>query len=242
MDVSACAAPPTGEAIWRLRTHAGPEFNGTCERERHELRALLNADERRRGTISILAEPSVSVLGGDVVAQTLAAATEAGRRQDDPYSEIGAALRALIAFERFGAAVTAAFDLMRYRSTKLLRQPVKATRLADKRHDAILGSLPGLVQLCDAAFAAVPPDPSRAGAVDAFRELESVPDLLDAVIARHSRVQRSKGSRGKLPWFEPGSQLAVRGPYALTDPPPSGDRFLHPTRLPNAASFLQELG
>jgi hypothetical protein len=66
-------------------------------------------------------------------------------------------------------------------------------------------------------------------------------DLLDAAIARHNGVQRSKGSRGKLPWFEPGSRLAVRGPYALIDPPPTDDRFLHPTRLPNAASFLQEL-
>jgi len=242
MDVSACAAPPTGEAIWRLRQHVAPDFNGACERERSELRALLNADERRRGTLSILVEPSVSVHGGDVVALTQAAAAEADRRQDDPYPEIGAALRALIAFERFGVAVTTAFDLMRHRSTKLLRQPVEITRLADERHHAILGSLPGLVQVCDAAFSSVPPDPSRAGAVDAFRRLNSVPDLLDAAIARHDGVQRSKGSRGKLPWFEPGSQLAVRGPYTLIDPPPTDDRFLHPTRLPNAASFLQELG
>jgi hypothetical protein len=179
---------------------------------------------------------------GDVIALTRAAAIEADRRLDDPYPEIGAALRALIAFEQFGAAVTAAFDLMRHRSTKLLRQPVEITRLADERHDAILGSLPGLVRVCDAAFAAVPPDPSRAGAVDAFRGIGGVSDLLDAAIARHSAVQRSKGSRGKLPWFEPGSQLAVRGPYTLIDPPPPDDRFLHPTRLPNAASFLQELG
>lgn len=242
MDVSACAAPPTGEAIWRLRQHAAPGFDDTCQRERLELRALLDADERRRATLSILATTSVTAHDGDVIAQMQAAATEADRRQADPYPEIGAALRALIAFERFGAAVTTAFDLMRYRSTKLLRQPVEITRLADERHDAIRGSLPGLLQVCDSTFAAIRPDPSRAGAVDAFRGIGGVSDLLDAVIKRHSAVQCNKGSRGKLPWFEPGSQLAVRGPYTLIDPPPPDDRFLHPTRLPNAASFLQELG
>jgi hypothetical protein len=242
MDVSACAAPPTGEAIWRLRQHAAPEFNGACQRERSELRALLIADERRQGMLSILAEPSVSAHADDAVAHIDAAAKEADRRDDDPYPEIAAALKALIGFERFGSAVTTAFDLMRHRSTKLLRQPTEITRLGDDRHDAILAGLPALVQACDAAFAPVPPDPSRASAVDAFRALKSVPDLLDAAIARHIAVQRSKGSRGKLPWFEPGPQLAVRGPYTLADPPPWGERLLHPTRLPNATSFLQELG
>jgi len=242
MDVSACAAAPTGEAIWRLRQHAAPEFNDVCLRERSELRALLDADERRRGTLAILTQPSVSMHGGDVAAHTQAAAAEADRRHDDPFAEIGAALRALIAFEHFSAAVTSTFDLMRHRSTKLLRQPVEITELADERHAAILGSLPRLLGICDATFAAVGPDPSRAGALDAFRGLDAVPDLLGATIARHDSVQGSKGSRGKLPWFEPGSKLAVRGPYALVDPPATGDRFLHPTRLPNAASFLEELG
>jgi hypothetical protein len=241
MEVSACAAPRTGEAIWRLRHHAAPGFNGTCRRERLELRALLEADERRRGTLSILAQPSVSRHEGDAAALTRAAAVEAERHQDDPYPEIGAALGALIAFEESSAAVTAAFDLMRYRSTKELRQPVEITRLADVRHAAILASLPSLVRACDAAFDVVPADASRTAALDAFRGLDSVPDLLEAAIERHNSVQRSKGSRGKLAWFEPGPMLAVRGPYTLTDPPPVNDRFPHPTRLPNALSFLQEL-
>ena len=61
-------------------------------------------------------------------------------------------------------------------------------------------------------------------------------------MAHHVVTQRRKGSAGKLAWFEPGSLVAVRGPYTLVDPPPTGDRFLHPTRLWNAESFRLELG
>src|SRR4051794_1548411 len=148
LEANACAAPPTGEAIWRLRHYATPGFNGACRRERMELRALLDVNERRRGMLAILAESSVSGHAGDVVAHAEAAAREAGRRRDDPYPEIHAALRALIAFERFAAAVTNAFDLVRQRSTALMRRPVPLSDLADPRHDEVLARLPALIAAC----------------------------------------------------------------------------------------------
>ena len=115
---------------------------------------------------------------------------------------------------------------MRHRSTKLLRQPVEITRLADERHDAILGACPDWCRSATRRSQPFHPTHRERVRLTPSVESSSVSDLLDAAIARHGAVQRSKGSRGKLPWFEPGSQLAVRGPYALIDPPPTDDRFL----------------
>lgn len=241
LKASACAAPPTGQGILRLKRHLAPAFDGDCLQERKELRRLLEDNDRRGAVLELLEAPGVEAKDADPVAHATAATKEARLRITEPFPEVAAALDAFIAFERFGAAVSTAFDLVRHRSTKLMRRPTPLADLWDSRYDELAERLPQLISDCDSAFADVPPDRPRGEAINAFRGVSDASGLLDALLTRHESTQRGKGSGGKLTWFEPGPKPAVRAPYTVTRPPSSDDRFIHPTRLPNAAAFLSEL-
>jgi hypothetical protein len=242
LAASACAAPPTGEALWRLADHLAPEFPTRGTRERVTLRSLLDEDEYRRATLSVLESKSVIAHKHDVVAQAEAARAEAMRRSEDPYPEVGNSIWALVEFERLSATLTTAFDLVRYRSTQRGREPAALLDLADPSHGRIVARLPSLVANCEAAFSQLAFDEQRAHLLTAFSHITSVAELLRALVDWHLDTQRSKGAEGKLSWFTAGELVSVRSAYALNEPPPTTDGwFVHPTRLPNAAEFLSEL-
>jgi hypothetical protein len=240
--VSACDAPRTGNAVWRLQRHLTPAFAGRCRHERTRLAEILRADDCRAATLELLAEPSVSARRDDLIAQITEAAARAGSRSEEPFPQIASALRALIAFERFSTIVVTAFDLLRYQSTVRLRRPLPLTELIDPRHTELAERIQPLIRACDKRFDAVDADEQRQRALDAFRGVTDDRTLVEAVMGRHLETQRAKGSGGKLPWFECGDRVVVRGAYTLLDSPGSPGDLLHQTRLPNAAAFLRELG
>jgi hypothetical protein len=237
---SASAAPPTGEASWRLVDHLAPAMSRGSRRERVGLRALLDEDEDRKATLMVLESPSVAQSEGEAALLATAHA-DAARRPDPPFPDIAASLGALITYERLSGALTVAFDLMRYRSTQLERRPVPLDKLAHGDHARVVAELPGLLADCEQACADLPPDEQREEVIEAFSRVADVPALLESLLDRHLSTQKSKGADGKLPWFQAGEQVTVRGGYALAEPPEGDMPLVHPTRLPNALRFLREL-
>ena len=237
LEVSACTAAPTGWATWFLQEHARPACDRAAGLEREQLRELLELDDRRAAVLEALRRPEVQAFEALPFDHLSAAASATD------HVEVACALRAMVAFERFAAAVSTGFDLLRHASTTEKRRPVGLDRLAMPAHADIVRELAVLVEAGEHAFAELDrEDASRDAAVAAFRGVSTVADLLDALIARHAATQKAKGGRGKRSWFESSpAGTSVRGPYTLPTPPVMNDAPVHPTRLLNAASFLREL-
>ncbi len=237
LKASACRAAPTGWGVQQLQNLLRPSFNDASRREKLELDQLLRQDDRRAAVLTGLSHDAVGALKEDRYAQMLRLADVTD------HEEVAAAVRAMVAFERFAAAVSFGFDLVRHRSTQELRTPHELKALQHEDHDGVVREIPTLISDADDAFSDLPqPDDQRDAALAAFREVRTVEDLLDALMQRHGLTQRGKGSRGKLPWLETtGAGVTVRSPYVLADAPAWTTSPVHPTRFPNASSFLREL-
>lgn len=224
-----------GEAGLGLRRHLTPGFPSRSRRERVELRRILDGDEQRRATL---------------------ATVDAGRREREFEDEAAIAAyvarrgpaairdgaRALIAFERFSAALMEALRLVQWRSGQERMRPRPPEELATDRHRDLAKELPSLIESVDRAAEKVDADPSRDDAVAPFRGVRSGPGLIRTLLDRHDAVQAAKGTTGKRSWFERSdSGVWVRGDYAIAQEPAPIEGFVHPARLANAVEFLDEL-
>ena len=70
---------------------------------------------------------------------------------------------------------------------------------------------------------------------------QGVASMINALMSRHERVQKAKR---KGTWIDIGASWTLLPGFGLADsePPTYQEMFLHPFRIPNAYSFLGELG
>jgi len=113
------------------------------------------------------------------------------------------------------------------------RQLPRSARLLRK----LIEMIPAVPQVSDLN----PIEPLDTLASQALTAAESPARLIEVVISRHQDVQSSKG---KGMWIESGERWTLLPSFGLaTDAPPSPKVvYLHTFRVPNAYSFLGELG
>ena len=224
----------SGRALRRALT---PSFPKGSSRERKELRRVLDEDEQRGETLSLLeAGMQTNKFGDDEqpMARWIAAHGS---------SSLAASAQALLAYERLAALLSDAFELLLWSSTRSQMVPRTPSRLATERHGEIADKLPeALHAVADAGISLGHQDQGRDELVDSFDEVRSGTELVDAVLSRHYTVQEGKSRLGKRPWFERTERgLAVRPGYARNEEPASTSGFIHQTRLRNGCRFLSEL-
>jgi hypothetical protein len=226
------------EAILTLRRHLLPTFDaGDTRRERRTLRRILDEDEARRETLSLL---DAELRAGRVPEQEAEIAMIVAARGS---AELAANAKALIAYERLSALLTEAFDLARARSAEDRGVPLAPAALGVQRHSELVPAIRAAAVKSRETEAEVEYDTGRLAVIERFVDVTSPEELVAALLERHEQVQRRKGREGKRPWFERAEQgYAVRADYSLAKEPPPSDGFVHPVRLRNACEFLEELG
>jgi hypothetical protein len=155
-------------------------------------------------------------------------------------------LKAITAFEAACACVEDAFDWLRYLSTlsparALSRSEFTSVDVVRRTASALGGRLSAAERLLDDA-------PSQAQEKFAelaayFTQVRSADDLFDAVLRRHSAVQRTKPPEGKREWFEHAADggVYVRSDYRLDVRPAPRDWWPRPYRLLTASNFCDDL-
>ena len=226
------------DAIRTLRWHLLPAFDASStKRERRALRRILDEDDARRETLSVLAPVVAS--GAVPEGEAELAEIVAARGTD----ELAANANALIAYERLAGLLTEAFDLARARSTQDRGVPLAAASLVVERHAGLVRPIRAAAAAAVDAEAQVERDSGRLGLIECFTNVSSPEALVSTLLECHEQVQKRKGREGKRPWFERAEQgFAVRADYALSEEPTPVDGFVHPVRLRNACEFLEELG
>jgi hypothetical protein len=108
---------------------------------------------------------------------------------------------------------------------------------ASRRLRDLIEKVPAAPQIADRN----PLEPLDVIASQATTGGESLTRLIEIIMARHRDVQTSKG---KGMWIEPGELWTLMPGFGLASdvPPQSEVRYLHTFRVPNAYSFLAELG
>ena len=160
--------------------------------------------------------------------------------------ELALRLRAIEAFEAASAGIEDAFDWLRYLST---RSRTKALSRAEYT------SVPEILK-------AAVKFPERLQAVDRllvdaplqaqekfleltgfFTHVRTADDLFDAVLRRHSFIQKNKPPEGKREWFEHAANggVFVRSDYKLDQSPATREHWPRPYRLLAARNFCNDL-
>jgi hypothetical protein len=235
--------------------------------ERKVVSELLHADEPhgiRRRVLELLRDPRCLAVYG-------AAAPRAGSRGeverpvlvdgllpvlgDGPVDEhIALAVRAANAYERVSAVFSATFELMLWslRASGGSAPPAKLLKVGP-----VLPSLkswcgglapvePMLRELLSAVAGRGPFEDEGVPAAlslayeDAARATASPAALLEAVMTRHERVQ---GEKRKPAWVDRSASWTLMPGTPVQDGPPAAPAagFLHPYRVVNAYSLLQDL-
>ena len=219
-----------------LRRSLTPRFPKGSSRERKELRRILDEDEQRRETLSLLeAGMQANAFNEDeeAMAEWIAA-------KGSP--QLAASAQALLAFERLARLLSEAFEVLLWSSSRSQMVPRKTAQLVTERHGEIAKMLPAALRAVGKASESVEPDQGREQLVDSFDEVRSGTQLAEALLSRHYTVQAGKSRMGKRPWFERTERgLAVRPGYARTEEPATPTGFIHQTRLRNGCEFLGEL-
>lgn len=160
--------------------------------------------------------------------------------------ELARRLKAIRAFEESCAGIEDAFDWLRYLSTR------SRTRALSR---AEFTSVPEVIQIAAELRPRLQSverllDGAQQQAQDRFTELSKffelvhgADDLLDAVLGRHSFIQKNKPPEGKREWFEYASNggVYVRSEYKLNHPPAPRDWWPRPYRLLTARNFRNDL-
>jgi len=265
--VSKCLAqkewPGAGHQIWdQLAVHLRLDEVG--RKERAAMGQLLEGDETRRRLLGILRSPSVlakyrAMAGTEsrgTIERSILVGSVLPTLGDGPVDVmLGAAIKAINAYETVVALLQEVFDGLLWVLSHGSARSHPDTLLADPRLVAqvrrVSGALAGAVASLGRAIEemrAIPAldDPALAASLvqfcdDAWLSGPSEQTLIEAVLARHERVQREKG---KAPWIDRGREWTLLPGFGIADaePPVHVDAYLHPFRIPNAYSILADLG
>lgn len=248
---------------WELAQTLRPDKVG--RRERQALRRLLDGDRIRRRCLELLCQSeSVAVYrkaseGGRgeqdrrVLLDAMLPALTPSEGEEDRVIEL--AIHLADAYEHVACHLETAFRCLLWGLTRrvgqakpseieadpqlqpvfqsLCRQlPKASTRLRD-----LIEMIPTFPQIADRN----PLEPLNVITSHAATGSENPKRLIEVVMRRHREVQASKG---KGMWIEPGERWVLmpgRGD-ANTRAPRARVQYLHTFRIPNAYSFLAELG
>jgi hypothetical protein len=232
---------PTWQGWFLLTQHLAPGKVG--RREAGLIRELL-LDPRgdTRGEIFQLIEQS----GNLQVADSGSEAALVSHLLPQAGEELARRFNAIIAYEKFCALIEDSFDILRYLSSQAGARALKQSEFAATPEvKRIAGELNENLEMARKALDGAPRQ-----AIEQFSELarsfervDGAEDLYDALLSRHSDVQRAKPPEGKREWFERSADdsLFVRAPYRLDEPVAARDWWARPYRLYTVASFCHDL-
>ncbi len=156
-------------------------------------------------------------------------------------------LFAIAAFEDMCALLERAFDWARYLSTEAGARAIDGN---DFNHSEaacqISGQLSHAIREAEAAVgrvATIGVQQNLANLSDGFDQVSKPAELFEAVLARHTQVQKAKKPDGKRDWFEisPNCKAFVRVPYRLSEKPQVRERWNRKYRIDTARSFWSDL-
>jgi hypothetical protein len=221
--------------------HLAPARIG--EQEAHFIRQLLldPAGDRREEVFRLLDIPDNLHLRDE--------ASEANMMQHllpQASLELAHRFRAIKAFEEACAGIEDAFDWLRYLSTRSrtraltraeftsVAEVIQISAELTKRLQSVERLLNDAPQQAQDRFEEVR---------DFFGRVGNADDLFDAVLRRHSFIQKNKPPEGKREWFEHASNggVYVRSNYKLDQPPAPRDWWPRPYRLLTARNFCNDL-
>ena len=234
--------------------------------ERRVLRRLLDDDPIRARCLELLCEPQCVSLyrmsresGGrgeqdrSVLLKGVLPLLLVNEREEDRVIDM--TIRLADAYEQVASLLESAFSGLLWGLTRRGGQAkpdeLEADRQLQSVFRSVCGQLPRSTRLLRELIeriAAVPQigdvnsvEPLDTLACQALTATASPSRLIEVLISRHRGVQSVKG---KGMWIEPGERWTLMPGFGLaTEGPPQPDiAYLHTFRVPNAYSFLGELG
>lgn len=233
--------------------------------ERRVLRRLLDGDPIRARCLAMLGQPNAvatyraaSDAGRGqqdrrVLLEAVLPALSPSERQEDRAIEFG--IRLADAYEQVASLLETVFngflwgltrrggqaspeELQADRQLRPVFQSVcRQLRTSGQRLSEMIEKISSLPQVADLN----PIEPLEELATEALSAAEGAAHLIEVVMARHRRVQNSKG---KAMWIDMSDRWTLLAGFGCSTEaplqPPEG--YLHPFRVPNAYSFLGELG
>ncbi len=253
-----------GWSGWQeLATPLRPDTVG--RQERRVLRRLLDADPIRGRCIELLCKPPAIAVyraasdGGrgeqdrKVLLEAILPALSLKDREEDKIIDL--TIRLADAYEEVASHLETAFNCLLWGLTRHGGQAKPGEVESDKQLQPVLRSLcrqlPGAAQRLRDLIEKIPAVPQIADrnplepldviASQATTGGESPARLIEIVITRHRDVQASKH---KGMWIEPGDRWTLMPGFGLASdgPPQAQVKYLHTFRVPNAYSFLADLG
>ena len=253
-----------GWSGWReLAEPLRPDHIG--RQEGRVLRQLLDRDPIRARCLELLCAPQAVAVyraAGDggrseqdrkVLLEAVLPALSVNEREEDRVIDL--TIRLADAYERVASLLETAFNSLLWGLTRRGGQARPVEFEADKQLQPVFKSvcrqlagagqalrnlidrIPAVPQVGDLN----PIEPLDAIAFHAQTGAENPARLIETVITRHRDVQVSKG---KGMWIEPGDRWTLMPGFgeASDGPPQPRVTYLHTFRVPNAYSFLGELG
>jgi hypothetical protein len=157
-------------------------------------------------------------------------------------SQLRARLNAIEVYERFAQLLSTVFQAVRVRSTAQGTRPIMPDELtANELVARATAELPAATRHAADGVGASGQEVSFEESFASFAEPHSTPELVEAVLEHHERIQDAKG--GKRPWIERvGTGFCVRRAYRNSDESADWDEYAHPYRLDAIRSFIHDLG
>lgn len=227
----------------QLARHLAP--SRTCEQEDQFLwRLLVHATGDQRGEIlNLVAKPKCRAAIADSASDYDSVACLM------PLSspELASRWRVIQAFESFAGPLDDAFHRLQLLATNSGAQPVSAFDFENiKQIRSFAKQLPKSLRTAITLMADAPsPLPGMFERIaNYFESVTTGSELFEAILRRHTDVQKAKPPQGKREWFERAAddRVMVRPPHRRTDLPPDITIWLRPYRLRTAVkSFCDDL-
>jgi hypothetical protein len=156
-------------------------------------------------------------------------------------------LSAIAEFEKMCSLLERAFDWARYLSTKAGARAIDGKDFSDSDvARQISEQLPSAISRAEDALdrAATPGVQQNVAALSGgFDKVSTAAGLFEAVLARHTYVQKAKKPDGKRDWFEraPDGSAFVRVPYRQSREPESREWWNRPYRIETVRFFRSDL-
>lgn len=160
--------------------------------------------------------------------------------------ELARRLTAIAAFEEACADIEDAFDWLRYLSTRSRDRALSRAEFASEPEvGRIAARLQHSLQSAERSLedASQQAQDRLAELSNYFEQVRNADELFDAILSRHSHIQKSKPPEGKREWFEHAANggVYVRRDYRLEESPAPRDWWPRPYRLLTAVNFCTDL-
>jgi hypothetical protein len=160
--------------------------------------------------------------------------------------ELARRLTAIAAFEEACADIEDAFDWLRYLSSRSRDRALsRAEFMSEPEVGRIAARLQHRLQSVERRLEGAPQQAQErfTELSNYFLHVRNADELFDAILSRHSHIQKKKPPEGKREWFEHAANggVYVRHDYRLDEPPAPRDWWPRPYRLFTAGNFCTDL-